>query len=81
VAQVLNYAIFADPANDAAKALQANCFEQLGYGAENATWRNFYLMGAYELRHGSVGTPVSVGSPSMMAALSVDQIFDALSLR
>ena len=81
VAQVVNYVIFADPANEAAKTLQASCFEQLGYGAENATWRNFYLMGAYELRHGNVGTPMAVGSPTMMAALTVDQVFDALSLR
>lgn len=81
VAQVVNYVIFADPANEEAKAMQASCFEQLGYGAENATWRNFYLMGAYELRHGNVGTPMAVGSPTMMAALTVEQIFDALSLR
>lgn len=81
VAQVVNYVIFADPANEAAKTLQASCFEQLGYGAENATWRNFYLMGAYELRHGSVGTPIATSSSSMMAALTIDQVFDALSLR
>ena len=54
VAQVVNYVIFADPDNDAAKALQASTFEQLGYGAENATWRNFYLSGAYELRYGTI---------------------------
>ncbi|MGH3723917.1 MAG: alkyl/aryl-sulfatase [Mycobacterium sp.] len=81
VAQVVNYVIFADPTNDAAKELQASCFEQLGYGAENATWRNFYLMGAHELRHGSVGTPIAISSPSMAAALTVGQVFDALSLR
>ncbi|OHT81342.1 alkyl/aryl-sulfatase [Mycobacteroides saopaulense] len=81
VAQVVNYVIFADPANEDAKTLQASCFEQLGYGAENATWRNFYLMGAYELRHGSVGTPIAASSASMMDALTIDQVFDALSLR
>jgi alkyl sulfatase BDS1-like metallo-beta-lactamase superfamily hydrolase len=81
VAQVLNYVVFADPDNDAAKALQASTFEQLGYGAENATWRNFYLSGAYELRYGSFGTPTKSESPSMVAALSIDQIFDALALR
>ncbi|MGL5442463.1 MAG: alkyl/aryl-sulfatase, partial [[Mycobacterium] stephanolepidis] len=81
VAQVVNYVIFAEPANEAAKALQASCFQQLGYGSENAIWRNFYLMGAYELSHGNVGTPMAVGSPSVVAALTVDQVFDALSLR
>ncbi|MGW0247094.1 alkyl/aryl-sulfatase [Nocardia goodfellowii] len=81
VAQVLNYVIFADPDNRAARDLQATTFEQLGYGAENATWRNFYLSGAYELRYGSFGTPTSTNAPTMLAALTVDQIFDALSLR
>jgi alkyl sulfatase BDS1-like metallo-beta-lactamase superfamily hydrolase len=38
-------------------------------------------MGAHELRYGNVGTPTKAISPSMMAALSVDQIFDAISLR
>ncbi|MFF0494017.1 alkyl/aryl-sulfatase [Nocardia sp. NPDC004068] len=81
VAQVVDYVIFADPSNEDAKALQANTFEQLGYGAENGTWRSFYLMGAYELRNGNVGTPTKASSPTMLAALSVEQVFDALSLR
>ncbi|WP_280390329.1 alkyl/aryl-sulfatase [Nocardia brasiliensis] len=81
VAEVVNYVIFADPANDAAKALQASTFEQLGYGAENATWRNFYLSGAYELRYGSFGTPTKPNSPTMLAAMTVEQIFDAMALR
>jgi alkyl sulfatase BDS1-like metallo-beta-lactamase superfamily hydrolase len=80
-AQLADYAIFADPEDDAAKLLQAGVFEQLGYGAENGTWRNFYLSGAYELRHGNVGTPTSPASPSMIATLSVDQIFDSLAFR
>ncbi|MCU1642084.1 MAG: hypothetical protein JWN03_2359 [Nocardia sp.] len=81
VVQVVNYVIFADPANEAAKILQATTFEQLGYGAENAPWRNFFLMGAYELRNGGVGTPTAASSPTMLAALTVEQVFDAISLR
>ncbi len=81
VAQVVNYVIFADPANEAAKTLQADTFEQLGYGAENATWRNFYLSGAYELRNGSFGTPTTPNAPTMLAALTIEQIFDAVALR
>ncbi|MFC9898147.1 alkyl/aryl-sulfatase [Nocardia sp. NPDC127579] len=80
-AQILNYVIFADQHNEAAKMLQASTFEQLGYGAEAGTWRNFYLSGAYELRNGSFGTPTETASPSMLDSLSVDQIFDALSLQ
>ncbi|MBF4998805.1 SCP2 sterol-binding domain-containing protein, partial [Nocardia sp. BSTN01] len=81
VAQVLNYVIFADPGNREARALQADTFEQLGYGSENGTWRNFFLMGAYELRHGSVGTPTVADAPDIAAALTVEQLFDAIALR
>ncbi|MET7767584.1 alkyl sulfatase dimerization domain-containing protein [Nocardia sp. NPDC005366] len=81
VAQVVNYVIFADPGNTAAKELQASTFEQLGYGAENATWRNFYLSGAYELRYGTFGTPTTPNAPTVLAALTTEQIFDALALR
>ncbi|MEU8900652.1 alkyl sulfatase dimerization domain-containing protein [Nocardia sp. NPDC048505] len=75
--QLLNYAIFADPGNQDAKMVQASAFEQLGYGSENGTWRNFFLSGAYELRNGNFGTPTQTSSPSLLAALSVDQILDA----
>lgn len=81
VAQVLNYVIFAEPDNREARELQADTFEQLGYGAENGTWRNFFLMGAYELRHGSVGTPTASDAPDIAAALTVEQLFDAIALR
>lgn len=81
VAQVLNYVIFADPDNAEAKALQADTLEQLGYGAENGTWRNFFLMGAYELRNGNIGTPLTSSSNDIAAALSVEQVFDAIALR
>ncbi|WP_431957629.1 alkyl/aryl-sulfatase [Nocardia lijiangensis] len=79
--QLLDYAIFADPANTTAKLLQACAFEQLAYGAENATWRNFYLSGAHELRNGSFGTPIQANSLGLASALSVEQAFDAMSLR
>ncbi|MFC9436936.1 alkyl/aryl-sulfatase [Nocardia sp. NPDC057030] len=79
--QLANYVIFADPRNDTAKRLQASIFEQLAYGAENATWRNFYLSGAAELRNGSFGTPTQGNSLGVLAALTVDQAFDAMSLR
>ncbi|WP_305091462.1 alkyl/aryl-sulfatase [Prescottella sp. R16] len=80
-AQLLNYVIFADPGNGDATALQADTLEQLGFGSENGTWRNFYLMGAYELRHGPVGTPTVTASPDIAGALSVEQLFDAVALR
>ena len=50
VAEVVNHLVFADPDNEAARALQADALEQLGYQAESGPWRAFYLTGAQELR-------------------------------
>ncbi|MFB7139558.1 alkyl/aryl-sulfatase [Gottfriedia sp. NPDC056225] len=52
VAQVLKNVIMAEPENSEAKNLLADAFEQLGYQAESANWRNIYLVGASELRYG-----------------------------
>ncbi|MGD6848776.1 alkyl/aryl-sulfatase [Rossellomorea aquimaris] len=52
VAQVLKNVVMADPDNSEAKLLLAEAFEQLGYQAESANWRNIYLVGASELRNG-----------------------------
>ncbi|GHH11400.1 hypothetical protein Srubr_62730 [Streptomyces rubradiris] len=38
-------------------------------------------MGALELRHGSVGTPTGTASPDVLAALSLEQLFDSLAFR
>ena len=55
----VNHLLFAEPDNAAAKALQADALEQLGFGSENGTWRSAYLAGATELRHGIFGTPAA----------------------
>ena len=81
VAEVCNHLLFADAANPAARDLQADTFEQLGYGCENGTWRNAYLSGAYELRHGQVGSPTTAASPDLMAALTVEQMLDSIAIR
>ncbi|MEV6974409.1 alkyl sulfatase dimerization domain-containing protein [Kitasatospora sp. NPDC093806] len=81
VVEVVNHVVFAEPDHAEARALQAAALEQLGYGSENGTWRNFYLMGALELRDGSVGTPTQAASPDLLAALTLDQLFDALAIR
>ena len=65
----------------AARALYADTLEQLAYGAENATWRNFFISGATELRDGNFGTAAQVTSPTMLSQLTPDQIFDGLAIR
>ncbi len=59
-AELLDRAIFADPGHAEARELQARTLEQLAFGAENGPWRNAFLAGATELRHGSFGTPAIV---------------------
>ncbi|MFN3218009.1 MAG: alkyl/aryl-sulfatase [Acidimicrobiales bacterium] len=81
VAQVVNHVVFAQPDNAAARALQADALEQLGYQSESGPWRNFYLTGAHELRHGTPPAGAPVMRRSMMAALTVEQIFDAIGVR
>jgi alkyl sulfatase BDS1-like metallo-beta-lactamase superfamily hydrolase len=81
VAEVVNHVVFAEPDNDAARQLQAEALEQLGYGAENATWRNFYLVGAHELRDGITGTPSDTRAPAILAELSIAQILDGMKVR
>jgi alkyl sulfatase BDS1-like metallo-beta-lactamase superfamily hydrolase len=81
VAEVVNHLVFAEPENRAARELQAEALERLGFGAENATWRNFFLMGAKELREGISGTPTSTAPPDVLAHLTVSQLLDAMAIR
>lgn len=80
-AEVLSHVVFAEPDHEGARELLADTLEQLGYGAENGTWRCAYLSGAYELRHGAFGTPAKAASADMFAQLTPSQLFDALAIR
>lgn len=82
VAQVAHHVVFADPNNQAAKNLEADALEQLGYQAESGPWRNFYLSGAQELRNGVAKLPTpNTASPDTVRAMSVDLFFDYLGVR
>ena len=79
-ATLLDHAIFADEKHAAARALYADTLEQLAYGAENATWRNFFLSGATELRDGNFGVATRTTSISMLSALTPEQMFDSFAI-
>ncbi|PRI15081.1 alkyl/aryl-sulfatase [Mycobacterium shigaense] len=79
-ATLLDHAIFTDSEHAAARALYADTLEQLAYGAENATWRNFFMSGATELREGNFGTAGQVTSTTIISQLSPEQIFDSLAI-
>ena len=82
VAQIVNHLVFADPDNQAARQLQANALEQMGYQAESGPWRNFYLSGAKELRDGVLDLPAPKAlSPDTVRATPLDMFFDLLAVR
>ena len=79
-ATLLDHAIFTDENHAGARALYADTLEQLAYGAENATWRNFFLAGATELRDGNFGTPTQTTSLSLVSQLTPEQMFDSFAI-
>jgi alkyl sulfatase BDS1-like metallo-beta-lactamase superfamily hydrolase len=82
VAEVVNHVVFAEPANRAARTLQADALTQLGYQAESGPWRNFYLSGAQELRAGvSRDAHTTTVSPDVVGKMTLDQFFDYLAVR
>jgi alkyl sulfatase BDS1-like metallo-beta-lactamase superfamily hydrolase len=64
-----------------AQELEADMLEQMGYQAECATWRNFFLGGAQELRDGVLPPADKPTSPTMIAAMTTSMIFDALATK
>ncbi|MDL2285693.1 MBL fold metallo-hydrolase [Desulfovibrio sp. OttesenSCG-928-F07] len=78
-AELLNKIVFAEPANTAAKELLADSYEQMGYQAEAAPWRNTYLTGAMELRAGVNRRPLP--PEGVEDGLSIDLLLDYLSIR
>ncbi|KAM3163164.1 Alkyl/aryl-sulfatase BDS1 [Lachancea thermotolerans] len=80
VASVTSKAVYANPGNIAARELCADALEQLGYQSEASTWRNAYLLGSLELRHGPQRTPVSA-KRATISAVSNELMFDYLAIR
>jgi alkyl sulfatase BDS1-like metallo-beta-lactamase superfamily hydrolase len=82
VAEVVNHLVTAEPGHAAARALLADAYEQLGWHAESAPWRNIYLSGAQELRRG-VARPPPRRAPgaARLRPMTVEQVFDWLGVR
>lgn len=82
VAEVLDRVVFADPSNKAARELEADALEQLGYQAENGTWRNNFLQGAAELRNGVPKIHLAgVTTPDVVQAMTSDMLLDYMGIR
>lgn len=82
VAEVVGHVVFAQPDHEAARLLQADAFEQLGYQCENPTWRNSYLMGAQELRHGvqDLGA-IQLATLDVLKSMTPAMIFDYMGIK
>ena len=83
VAQVVNHVVFADPTNQAARHLQADALEQLGYQSESGPWRSFYLSGVQELRNGTPSLPGfrSGVSLDVMSAMTPTMLLDNCAVK
>lgn len=80
-ATLLNHIVFAAPDNTDAKQTLAGVYDRLGHGAENGTWRNFYLTAAMELRHGVNEIAIDTTNPEMAMALTTDMLLDSVAIR
>jgi alkyl sulfatase BDS1-like metallo-beta-lactamase superfamily hydrolase len=80
-ATLLNNLVLADPRDAEAREALARAYDQMGWQAESAIWRNMYLTGASELRGGVATSRGSAGSADMVANLPSAMIFDLLAIR
>lgn len=81
VAELLNHLVFAEPDNSQARGLLAKTYDQLGYQAESGPWRDVYLSGAYELRHGKPEAGVSIASAeALLRQTPVARFFDTMAV-
>ena len=78
---LLNQLIFADPTNLQARALLADSYEQQGYQAESAIWRNQFLSAAHDLRSGYKPGKSGNQSQDLIAAVPTQLLMDSMATR
>lgn len=78
----MNKLVYAEPKNQAAKDLLADCFEQVGYQQESPSVRNSFLAAAFELRNGipEGDTPDSMSS-DVVRAIPTELLLDFFSVQ
>ncbi|MFM7348186.1 MAG: alkyl/aryl-sulfatase [Erythrobacter sp.] len=77
---LLQNLVFAAPDNAEAKTLLADSYEQQGYQAESAIWRNQFLAAASDLRRGRAA--MSPTQPNdLITALSTQELLDSAATR
>lgn len=79
--ELLSQVVFADPTNGLARTLLADSFEQQGYQAESAIWRNQFLSAARDLRQGYKPGANGTQSPDMISAVPTQLLIDSVATR
>jgi len=82
VATALNKVVQVEPNNLQARMILADAYEQMGYQAEGAGWRNIYLTGAQEIRLGNVspGTP-KTASADVISEMDPGMLLDYIAVQ
>ncbi|KAJ5644598.1 hypothetical protein N7507_010609 [Penicillium longicatenatum] len=81
-ATLLGHVVAAEPKIDRARSALASVFKNLGFGAVNATWRNFYLTAAEDLASKNTAkTPQTGKIEDLNPLLSVEQWLCAISVQ
>jgi alkyl sulfatase BDS1-like metallo-beta-lactamase superfamily hydrolase len=75
-AEITHKLVFVQPSNQAARELQADAYEQMGYQAEGPQWRGIFLTAAKELRDGVQPARFATASPDTILAMPIDILFD-----
>ena len=81
-AELLNHLVMAQPAHVQARELLAQTYDQLGYQAESGPWRDVYLSGAFELRHGAVKKGIDIAiMEDILRQTPVQRFFDSMAVK
>ncbi|KAH0563329.1 hypothetical protein GP486_002105 [Trichoglossum hirsutum] len=81
-ATLLSHAVFGStPTSSSAMNALASVLTDLGYAAECGPWRNFFLVGAYELNNGIQPPTMRAPDAASMMALDLDQLMDTMAIR
>jgi alkyl sulfatase BDS1-like metallo-beta-lactamase superfamily hydrolase len=80
-AMLLNHLVFSDDANKVACERLASIYTRLGFDSEAGTWRNIYLTGAQELRHGVAILPPGGMSLDVLTATTTSMLLDFAAVR
>jgi alkyl sulfatase BDS1-like metallo-beta-lactamase superfamily hydrolase len=79
--EILNKLVYAEPQNQVAKDLLADCFEQLGYQYESTALRNSFLSGAKELRDGIIAVGAATIGADFVRATTTQMFLDYLAIQ